>query len=209
MSNTPPSLLNNVGQYYTEKLLQHGATPAGVDWNGRESQELRFTQLIRILDVAQRFSINDIGCGFGALIGYLEHVGARYEYSGFDISEAMIQQAKNIYGARPYCTFHVSAECDKVADYSVASGIFNVKLDVDDKTWVAYILETLGKLDKMSLKGFSFNCLTKYSDPGYMRNNLFYGDPCFFFDYCKRHFSRQVALLHDYGLYEFTILVRK
>jgi hypothetical protein len=30
-----------------------------------------------------------------------------------------------------------------------------------------------------------------------------------FFDHCKRNFSRQVALLHDYGLWEFTILVRK
>jgi hypothetical protein len=29
------------------------------------------------------------------------------------------------------------------------------------------------------------------------------------FDICKRKFSRNVALLHDYGLYEFTILVRK
>jgi len=29
------------------------------------------------------------------------------------------------------------------------------------------------------------------------------------FDYCKRTYSRDVALLHDYGLYEFTILVRK
>jgi hypothetical protein len=26
---------------------------------------------------------------------------------------------------------------------------------------------------------------------------------------CKRRFSRNVALLHDYDLYEFTVLVRK
>ena len=31
----------------------------------------------------------------------------------------------------------------------------------------------------------------------------------FFFDFCKRNFSRNVALLHDYGLYDFTIIVRK
>jgi len=39
--------------------------------------------------------------------------------------------------------------------------------------------------------------------------NLYYADPGFFFDYCKTHFAKNVALLHDYGLYDFTILVRK
>jgi hypothetical protein len=53
--------------------------------------------------------------------------------------------------------------------------------------------------------------LTKYSDAERMagRPDLFYGDPLFFFDFCKRNFSRNVALLHDYGLYDFTIIVRK
>jgi hypothetical protein len=42
-----------------------------------------------------------------------------------------------------------------------------------------------------------------------MRPDLYYADPRAIFDHCKRTFSRWVALLHDYGLYEFTILVRK
>jgi hypothetical protein len=58
-------------------------------------------------------------------------------------------------------------------------------------------------------RGFAFNMLTSYSDADRMRSDLHYGDPCRFFDYCKRTYSKQVALLHDYGLYEFTVLVRK
>ena len=42
-----------------------------------------------------------------------------------------------------------------------------------------------------------------------MRPYLYYADPLFLFDYCKKKYSKSVALLHDYGLYEFTILVRK
>jgi len=42
-----------------------------------------------------------------------------------------------------------------------------------------------------------------------MKDDLYYADPCYFFDYCKKKFSKNIALLHDYGLYEFTILVRK
>ena len=42
-----------------------------------------------------------------------------------------------------------------------------------------------------------------------MRPDLYYADPCFLFDYCKTHFSKDVAILHDYGMYDFTLIVRK
>ena len=65
------------------------------------------------------------------------------------------------------------------------------------------------RIDRLGNRGFAFNMLTSYSDPDRMRSDLFYGDPRHFFDHAKRTFSKQVALLHDYGLYEFTILVRR
>jgi hypothetical protein len=68
---------------------------------------------------------------------------------------------------------------------------------------------TLDVLDRASIRGFAFNSLTAYSDADRMRPHLYYPDPCELFDLCKRRYSRNVALLHDYGLYEFTILVRK
>ena len=95
------------------------------------------------------------------------------------------------------------------ADYSVASGIFSVKMEHNESEWLSYILATLEQMNEKSIRGFSFNMLTKYSDKEYMKDNLYYADPLFIFDYCKRNFSKQVALLHDYGLYEFTILVKK
>ena len=39
-----------VADYYSAKLAEHGETPQGVDWNGAESQVLRFEQLTRIID---------------------------------------------------------------------------------------------------------------------------------------------------------------
>jgi len=97
----------------------------------------------------------------------------------------------------------------KESDYIVASGIFNVKNEIIESEWLYYILSTIEIMNKKSKKGFAFNVLTKYSDKEYMKNYLYYADPLFLFDYCKRNFSRNVALLHDYDLYEFTILVRK
>jgi hypothetical protein len=51
--------------------------------------------------------------------------------------------------------------------------------------------------------------LTSYSDAEKMRDDLYYGDPLIFFDRSKRRHARNVALLHDYGLWEWTLLVRK
>ena len=65
------------------------------------------------------------------------------------------------------------------------------------------------RFNDLSRKGFASNFLTKYSDANKMQADLYYADPLYLFDYCKRIFSKNVALLHDYRIYDFTILVRK
>jgi SAM-dependent methyltransferase len=211
MSHTSQSsLLTDVANYYSEKLAQHGETPRGVDWNGEEGQVLRFEQLCRLTQGMEAgFSVNDLGCGYGALLDYL---GARYQsfsYLGIDVSADMIRSALTRHKAVRNARFIAAAEPDMPADYGVASGIFNVRLGRTDAEWLEYLEKTLDILDNTSQRGFAFNCLTSYSDEEKKREYLYYADPCRIFDLCKRRYSRQVALLHDYGLYEFTILVRK
>lgn len=203
------NILNIVDRYYSDKLSKFGVTPKGVDLNSLESQQLRFEQLLKICSEEDVFSINDYGCGYAALFKYLHDNGFNCEYHGFDISSSMVNSARQLYDNYPKFTVNLGSSAEKVTDYSVASGIFNVKLNIDQSTWKNYIISVLDDMNRMSRKGFSFNCLTSYSDLEYMKEELYYGDPCYFFDHCKRYYSRNVALLHDYGLYDFTILVRK
>ena len=79
--------------YYETKLRAHGPTPAGVDWNSQESQELRFALLANLWRDEADASILDYGCGYGALADYLRARGHRGAYVGFDVSEAMAQAA--------------------------------------------------------------------------------------------------------------------
>ncbi len=209
MQNNKTDLLTEVAEYYTTKLAEHGETPRGVDWNGEESQTLRFKNLCKIVDTSNQFSINDLGCGYGALYGFLANKYEEFSYSGIDVSESMIRAAEQRYKDKSQARFVLSSEPDQVADYGVASGIFNVCLGRSDDEWRSYLEATLDVLDRTSRVGFAFNCLTSYSDEDKMRDYLYYADPCVLFDLCKRRYSRNVALLHDYGLYEFTILVRK
>ncbi|MCX5871520.1 MAG: class I SAM-dependent methyltransferase [Deltaproteobacteria bacterium] len=209
MQKNKTDLLIDVAEYYTSKLSQHGETPRGVDWNGEESQTLRFEQLCKIVDTSNPFSVNDIGCGYGALYDFLTREDKTFSYFGIDVSKSMIQAAKQRYHNKNKAHFILSSKPEQVADYGVASGIFNVRLGRSDDEWWSYLEATLDILDRTSHFGFAFNCLTSYSDADKMCDYLYYADPCALFDFCKRRYSRNVALLHDYGLYEFTILVRK
>lgn len=202
-------ILDSVNQYYTSKILEHGPTGRGVDWNGEESQILRFVQIAKILPET-RFSLLDYGCGYGAFLDYLKASDYNdFHYYGFDISDEMITQARHLQKPSGDFSFGTELQNKIRYDFVVASGLFNVRLDKSDDEWLQYILETLERFDELATKGFSFNILTSYSDKDKQRGHLYYADPLFFFDHCKRRFSRNVALLHDYELYEFTIIVRK
>lgn len=209
MQKIKTDLLAEVADYYSEKLALHGETPKGVDWNGEGSQVLRFEQLCKIIDDRSQFSLNDLGCGYGALHDFINSRFSDFLYSGVDVSENMIRSAERRYQGVDQARFVLSSEPDSVADYGVASGIFNVRLGRSDTEWREYVEATLDTLNRTSRLGFSFNCLTSYSDAEKMRDDLYYADPCALFDLCKRQYSRNVALLHDYELFEFTILVRK
>ncbi len=205
-SNDP---LIGVAEYYSGKLREHGATARGVDWNSGESQALRFSQLMKVADGADQISVSEIGCGYGALVDFLEADGRPFDYLGVDIAEDMVAAADARFAGRANVAFEAGRAPTRMADVCVASGIFNVRLGTDDAAWLTLIHETMDIMDRASAAGFAFNALTKYSDADRMRPDLYYADPLALFDRCKRLYSRNVALLHDYGLYEFTIVVRK
>lgn len=203
-------IFTDIEKYYSKKLEKFGAIPKGVDWNSEEGQILRFEVLSKVI-LEKKFSISDIGCGYGKYYEFLKNQGIfNFEYYGYDLSEEMIKKANDSYIFDNARFIKISnLKNIKETDYIVSSGIFNVKMDYNDSEWLSYIIETLDVINAKSIKGFSFNILSSYSDKDFMRKDLFYGDPLFFFDYCKKNYSKEVSLLHDYQLYEFTILVRK
>lgn len=217
MSSTSAShsaeIINRVASYYSGKLQAHGASPQGVDWNGKESQWLRFKQLSRVLDRTAGFSLLDYGCGYAALYDYIASSGmTEFRYTGLDASEAMIAAAKErISSADPSASWCLGSQelADASFDFVVASGVLNVRLEFDVQRWEDYVFKTIGEFDRLSSRGFAFNCLTFYSDADRKRDDLYYPRPEAFFKLCKTKYSRNVSLLHDYDLYEFTILVRK
>jgi SAM-dependent methyltransferase len=202
------AILSAVEQYYSAKFDEHGPRAEGVDWNSAESQELRFVQLTHLFrGVGHTFSINDLGCGYGAFAAFLHQQGYDARYTGYELSTAMLESARATFRDEERVRF-VQGSTLEPADYSVASGIFNVRFGFEDDEWRAYVDATIEDLARASSSGFAFNMLTSYSDADRRRPDLHYADPRDVFDLCKTRYSRHVALLHDYGLWEFTVVVR-
>lgn len=209
MTDPQSAILRDVESYYTARINTHGATPSGVDWNGTESHALRHRQFLRLLDGTPNAEVLDLGCGYGDFFGFLRANGHHGPFTGYDVSAAMIDHARRIHGAAEGCTWKVGAVPERPADFAIASGIFNVKGDVSVSEWQAYMQATIDILAESGRLGFAFNVLSLASDPERRRPNLYYADPCETLSYCLKKFGRSVALLQDYGLYEFTLLVRR
>jgi hypothetical protein len=186
--------LTPVRDYYSAVLAEHGPTPQGMDWKDHEAQEIRFNALSSLI-TTYRGSVNDWGCGSG---DFQWRCGG--EYTGYDIVH---QEQRNM---RDRAKFVVSDRPTETADYTVASGLFNVKLSTPWFAWNEYMLACIKIMSKMSTKGFAFNCLSSYCDQ--KEDRLFYADPTWVFDECRKY-SPRVALLHDYSPWDFTLLVRK
>jgi SAM-dependent methyltransferase len=202
------AILSEVAAYYASKLAAHGSTPQGVDWNGTESHEIRHRQFLRLLDGSPDASVIDLGCGFGDFLRFLRAQGHRGRFIGYDIAPSMIAQARLLHGESDDQQWQVGAEPVDAADFAIASGIFNVKGDVPSERLTSYVHRTIDILAQAGRRGFAFNVLSLSSDPDRRRPNLYYADAADMMAHCLSRYGRSVALMQDYGLYEFTVVVR-
>ena len=210
MSDTP-KFPAPIAVYFSAALLTYGAQPRGVFWRDTEGQRLRFEHLIGILDEddwGRDLSINDLGCGYGAMFDFLADLPFMKDghYRGYDITEKMVECCRQRI-TDPRASFELSPRATKVADYSFVSGTYNMRLDIPDEAWLDYIQRSLLDLATMSRKGLAFNMLAadRSKRP---QNTLYSPHPEPLYDFCLRAISPHVTLVIDYPLAEWTIWIR-
>lgn len=120
--------LEAVQKFWDERARSNNTDCYKVDSSKR-------TQLMRFLAFAQLArlegaSILDIGCGTGDFFDFLKQQGINADYTGFDISPAMVERCRERF---PDAKF-VSGDfldwiSDRTFDYTVAIAIHNIKAD--------------------------------------------------------------------------------
>jgi SAM-dependent methyltransferase len=207
-------ICSDVDNYYTARVKRHGATPLGVDWSCQATQALRFVQLLKLCDFSAAFSLNDVGCGYGALVPFLaaRHAGCEIDYLGIDLSRAMIGRARRRF-AGPQCRFAVSAKSPRIADYTVASGVMNVNVGYSRQDWEMFIESMLRQMHETSRRGLAVNFMIADSEPGADdhsdRMRLYKTIPEPWIRFCQAELKCSVELVNNYGMKEFTLLVRR
>ena len=64
MSKVPN--LDPIKSYFEKRIQEHGASPRGSDWNSETSQNVRFDQLLKVVE-SRSFALLDYGWGYWAL----------------------------------------------------------------------------------------------------------------------------------------------
>lgn len=202
-------LRGRIRSYYDAKIERHGPTPAGVDWSCAPTQQLRFVQLLRLCDFSAPFSLDDLGCGYGALLGFMgkRHPRARIDYLGIDLSPSMIREAQQLWQRKRHTAFCVGERSPRLADYAVASGIFNVRIDEPLHLWESFIEETLSGMAAGTQRGFAVNFLALLPQGMEGKPELYRTCPDRWRPLCEKLGCR-VDLLDRYGMREFTLIAR-
>ena len=203
------NLLKPVADFYDAAIRSHGPVARGVNWKNKRDQDVRFAYLLELVQAETvPIRVADLGCGYAALFSFLKHRNIPIAcYIGYDVSEAMIESARDRLSCKAEVEFCLGDKIDVEVDYAFASGIFNVSLGQDKNDWAALVKSTLDNMNEKSRRGFAFNMMTDKVD--WQIKDLFYANPSDFLEYCTSRYSRKVRLYHDMPLFEWTMLVFK
>ena len=199
----PPNIMDDelkTAKSFNALFEKHGGSYRALDWGSHEGQELRFRILSEIADLDGK-AILDVGCGLGHFYDWLKAQGFRFSYTGIDIADRMLQEAKK---AHPDARFLVGSPsdpaflADETFDYVFASGIFSTYTS-DSMAWMQMSIQ---RMWNWSRQGVAFNSLSTWAteaDPC-----EFYADPLEVVGAC-RTLTPWISMRHDYHPRDFSV----
>jgi len=200
-----PKDVEGISVRYENRYREYGYDPRTLDWD-KGKQIMRFSILTSQYDFRGK-EVLDIGCGFGDLNRVLSAAtGGEYRYLGIDVVHSLVMEAQSRYGSERVqfrCGDFLASDVPK-ADYAIASGIFNLRLHVDDN--YVFIEHVMRKAFRLCRVGFAFDFLSDKVD--YRKENTFHAAPERILALAYS-LSRNVILLNNYMPFEFSLFVFK
>lgn len=174
-----------------------------LDWASAASQQARFDVLADQVDLANR-SLLDVGCGVGDLWAYLHSAGLAVRYTGVDISEKMIAEARRRHPQAEFLCGDPFADgvlAGQMFDVVFCSGIFNLNLGNNR----VFLPQAVGRLMTHVRERLVFNLLhvrAPWQEPTYA-----YYDPHEVLDTLGA-MGLAACMIDDYLPNDFTVVCR-
>jgi SAM-dependent methyltransferase len=142
------------------------------------SQIARFDVLLSLvhqLAPQKPVTIADIGCGYGAMLAFINKTPAYAQtiYHGVDINRAMIAACHQTFPANN-ALFTIGNAPQKSVDFCVFSGTFNLTHSDDPDLWMDYIFVCLDRCMALTRYGLVFNLLC--APKAKIESQIFYAD---------------------------------
>ncbi|MDF1877743.1 class I SAM-dependent methyltransferase [Sulfurimonas sp. SAG-AH-194-L11] len=186
-------------KFYSNAIKKHGFNAKGVNWLSKETQELRFDEILQLLpDALSESSLGDAGCGFGDFYHYLVKQDKKPKYyTGIDSLLKMVHLATT-KTQEEILHLDICKETLPIKDYYICSGALNILTTFETHLFIQNCY-------KSSRKSFIFNTL--YGDKqsntyNYMQKNEIE-------NIAKRLEVRKIVYREDYIENDITVMFLK
>lgn len=192
--------IQKTAAYFTERLDRFGVGISALDYGSRESQQARFDVLLSACDYRGK-AVLDIGCGLGDFGMQLSEQVPDARYTGVDICERMVEEAK-ARGLEAHHRDIVSERESPSADIVIANGIFYLLTGERERKMERLI----NRMFELTREMVIFTSLSNWH--GVDDDAEFRADPMRTLEFC-RTLSSRVCMRHDYLPHDFCIALRK
>lgn len=206
----PQMILNktdakSIVERYTERYNKFGYSPKALGWK-KGRQDVRFDALTSQYDFNHKHVL-DIGCGFGDLNKVLSIKASKYKYTGVDLVEALLSEAKRQFKGKHIRFLNeniLEFEPGYLFDYAISSGVFNHRLS--ERRNYQFIEQVIQKALNICKDGLAFDFLSDKVD--YKLKHTFHSSPERILSIAYKY-SRNIVLRNDYMPFEFTVFIFK
>ncbi len=171
--NNHQKIVKNSNEIYDKSASEYGISSSAVLWDDQQTQYFRFAELIKNLDLNDPDkTILDVGCGNCELYKFLNLIGFRGHYTGYDINKKLIKQARQRFkNIDVHCIDIMTEESPDRFNYVLMSGLFNVNVG-QSLEWVYAFLK---KVYELCTEIMVFNGTSTYVN--YTEEKMFYLNP--------------------------------
>ncbi len=185
---------------YTQLAKKHGIDVRSLNWGSQKSQYLRFEVLNEVGPLAGS-TVLDVGCGLGDFLLWLQRARIQADYSGIDMTPAMIELAKRRMPDGKFQVANLLVQpglLQQQYDFVFASGVFTHR----QQNPTAYLRDMVRAMFALCRRALAFNSLSLWASQ--QDAGEFYADPLATLEFC-RTLTPWVTLRHDYMPHDFTI----
>ena len=194
-------IIEKSNKIYDQRVDKYKINSRSVLWDDSQRQYFRFYELVKNLDLnSTNKTIVDIGCGNGELFKFLNFIGYRGKYTGYDVNSKLISQAKMRFNKMDFVERDImSIRQRRRFDYVLMSGLFNINVGQD----MEYVYGFIKKMFNMCNEVTTFNAVSTHVN--FKEDSLFYIDPSSLLDYCINNITPRITISHHNLPYNYTV----